>query len=63
MTFTQWMRKRWYISLACVVLGAMLMQFLGDLFFPPLAAFSVTIGFIAGWLVSYAIYKSQYPNS
>jgi hypothetical protein len=63
LTFTEWMRKKWYIFLACVVGGAMLAQLLGDLFFAPLARFSVTVGGTTGFIVSYLIYKSQYPEN
>jgi hypothetical protein len=59
MSFLEWFWKKWYISLACVVIGAMLMQFIGDLFFAPLASGSTLFGFIAGVSVSYVIYKAS----
>jgi len=59
MSFGQWFWKKWYVSLPSVVLGAMLMQFVGDLFFQPLANASTFVGFIAGVLVSYLIYKAE----
>ncbi|MCA9931912.1 MAG: hypothetical protein KC419_25685 [Anaerolineales bacterium] len=62
MTFNDWMMKKWYIPLACVAIGAELMQFIGDSFFDPNFRFYGTIGLVLGYLVSYVIYKTQYPD-
>jgi uncharacterized membrane-anchored protein YhcB (DUF1043 family) len=53
MTFDEWMRKRWYIILACVVAGGIL----ANLFVP--TRFPTAVGLIVGYVVSYLIYRYQ----
>ena len=56
MTFEEWIKKRWYIFAIVAGIGAALAQLF-------ISRFSVLIGLAVAYAVSYAIYKSQNPES
>jgi hypothetical protein len=61
MDFSDWMRKRWYVFLICVALGAGLTSVILQIFYYPLAQYSSFIGGLLGFCVAYLIYKSERP--
>ena len=61
MSYSDWMRKRWYVLLICVGLAVGLMSVVGDLYCYPLGRHSIFLGSMLGWGVTYLIYLMEEP--
>jgi phosphate/sulfate permease len=61
MNYSDWMRKRWYVLLICVALGAGLTSVTLQIYYYPLATYSSFIGGLLGLGLTYLIYKVDRP--
>jgi hypothetical protein len=60
MSFSEWMRKRWYVLLICAGLAGLatgLMSIIGDLYCYALGTHAGLVGGLLAWAVAYLIYK------
>jgi xanthine/uracil permease len=55
MSYTDWLQKRWYIAIIIIGIAAALAQLF-------ISRYSVTIGLLVGYAMSYVIYKYEYPE-
>jgi hypothetical protein len=62
MSFSEWMRKRWYVLLISAGLGSALASVVGDLYFYPLGRHSVIVGVLLAYGATYIIYKAEHPG-
>lgn len=61
MSFSEWLRKKWYWLLICAGLGAGLMSVLLQVFYYPLATYSSFIGSLLGFGLTYLVYLTDRP--
>jgi uncharacterized membrane-anchored protein YitT (DUF2179 family) len=61
MSYSDWLRKKWYLLLICGGLGAGLMSVLLKIFYYPLATYSSFIGGLLGLGLTYLIYLMDRP--
>jgi hypothetical protein len=52
MTYNEWFRKRWYIFLLISGVAAVIVQYL-------IARYSISIGILIAYVVSYIIYRVE----
>jgi hypothetical protein len=65
MSFSDWMRKRWYVLLGFLIfagLAAGVTSVVGDLYCYPLGRYSVFVGSMLAWGLTYLVYLMDRPT-